>query len=286
MAELVTDLTQGITQRLIKTTRTTRLSDLIPSTIFDLDVTLSDSNAVGSQSWFNRSIPADAEAQSAYDHFLGATSAPSTDDPTRVGENNDPAAHFLYDGGDRNRIIGSNTAKINSMGRTDNTDGQFSFAIALFWPTAITTGDYFLAGTSNSTSDHGVRFSYDRSNERFEFIQTSGGTQQITNIGSGIILNGAWNLIAIDIEKTSGTDGTATARLNNDAPINVALTTFGASLTDPADKFQISGVAGSAELPNGSRVAAASMFNAVHTGKSFADLAGLYKIRQNRDYLA
>ena len=267
--------------------RSTPLSNVIPSCVYDLAITIDGSYDGSSQNWNNLATPADGETQATYNFFLGSSGTPGTDDPTFVGTANDPAAYFLYDGNDRNRIqtIG-NTDFINTWHRTDNTSGSFTFALTLFWPAAQTTGEFYMGGSSNANADHGLRFVYDRANEQFEITQTNGSSGVTTILGSSIVLTGDdWNLIVFTVTKTSGTGGTATVNLNGDARISTSLTTFGTTTTDATDDLQFSGVSGSAEFPNVSRATQHSVYNTALSEAQISTLASLYALRDQRNYL-
>jgi len=280
---LIDDITQGIT--FSDVIRSTPLSDIISSNVFDVDVTLGASYDGSSQNWTSQGTPADGETASAYDFFLGSSSSPSTDDPTFVGTADDPAAHFLYDGLDRNRIQGGNTTFLNSLHKTDNSD-NYTFAITIFWSASAASAQYYFGGTSNASADHGVRFVYEHGSDRFRFVQTDGTTSVTTFIDIGVtLIPDAWNFVVFTVNKTSGTDGTITATVNSVPPITTTLATFNADTTNASDDMQISGVSGSAQFPNLTRVAGCSMFNTALSASEIATLVAHYELRHERIYV-
>lgn len=276
----------GLTKKNPLFSRYEPLSSIVNGVVQDIDATLIDSYDGSSQSWSNLvPSPADGETQAAYDHFLGASGTPSTDDPTFVGTAGSQLAYFSFDGGDRTRIQSGNTTLLDSIHRTDETSLEFTFAISIYWPSAITTGQSYLCGTNNANADNGFQIRFDRGVGDIRFRQQGGGTSQDTVI-TGVTLNDDdWNLIVFSLQKTSGTGGNYKFRLNGDTIQTGTLTTFGASLVDATDDYQISGVSGSLLFPNGVRVSAASMFNTFLSDNDFQSVRSQYSLRTGNTYI-
>lgn len=249
-----------------------------PNEIAELDATLTSSYPGTGQEFFN------AVGDSGFDFWLGVDGTPDANSPTFEGDAGEQNAAFFLDGGDRFEIK-SNPSLINRIHKTDETDLEFSFVVALYWPSAITTGAYYICGNANSSGDHGFRWVYDRSNQLFEFRQVNGAGYQTTNIGSGIILDGdAWSLLQISIRKTSGTDGDYKMKVNSDTTLSGALTSYAATTTDAGDLFQISGCSGSLLLPNGTKLKSFRIYDKFMTETELLQILAQHRALHGQNY--
>lgn len=255
------------------------LNNLLTGVLFEWDGGVEASYPGTGQTIANLTpSPADGESQTTYDCELGIGSGSGTDDPTF--DNGD----FDFDGGDRISLVGPNTAFINNIHKTNQTDLEVTFILPIFWPASVTTGEYYLFGTNNSATDTGFYFSYRPANQGFLFRQYGGGGSTApTTIGTGITLNGdAWNFIVFGFQKTSGTAGNWTLRVNGTTTQTGSLATFLTGTADPGDPFQISGVAGTNLLPNGTSLRSFAMVNNFLTEQEIGSVLNLYGGRHNR----
>lgn len=153
------------------------LDDVISSVVVDLDATLSDSYGGSGQTLANViAFPADSSAQTDYDFFRGLTGDASTDDPTFVGSAGDPAAHFLFDGGDIFKLVaGSNPSLFKDMHKT--TGGpDFWLAVAFRYVEAGDQTLFVTAFSSNFIPQIRIKFS---GTDTAEFRQVGDGSQAI-----------------------------------------------------------------------------------------------------------
>lgn len=257
----------------------TQLNELIGGVVFEWDGTNSASYPGTGQAVSNITpSPADGSSQSAYNFRLGTSASPDSGDPTF----SDP--DFVFDGDDRILLEGLNTTFLGNIHNTSQTSLEVSFVTSLFWPAATTTGIYYICGTNNASPDQGFYFAYDRGNQEFELRHYSGsGSVQDTSMGSGIILNGDdWNLITFTMQKTSGTGGNWKLRVNGDTTLTGTLTTWLASTLAPGDRFQFSGVSGSARFPNNARATSFSCTNTFLSETQIQNVHSFYAARHNR----
>lgn len=125
------------------------LQDVVASACCDVDATKAASYPGTGQTWSNLvAAPADGSPQTAYDHYLGNTSDPSTDDPTFVGSAGSSSAYFSLDGADH-FAMSSLTGFVGSMPRTvSGTD--FWIAMCLQIPDVGTNTGAWSSHTSIS----------------------------------------------------------------------------------------------------------------------------------------
>lgn len=134
------------------------LSDIVASSVFDLDVTISASYPGTGQTWYNLcTAPADGSAQSAYDFVNGATSSSEASDATFTGTAGDPAAYWLYASEDRQTIASNaNTTFTNNLSKST---GGTDFWIAIAFRLASTSGTRQITGTFGASTFRGINIS-------------------------------------------------------------------------------------------------------------------------------
>ena len=227
------------------------LSDVLPSTVFDLDATLAASFTSG-QKWLNiATAPADGSAQTDNDFFLGVDGSVSTDDPTFTGSAGSMAAYFAMDGGDFFNIAGGNTTFLKSLHKT--TAGSDWWSVMTLQH--IIDAQQYLFGTESAGS-HGVTMQTQVS-ENLKAFQRGASL-------SNIEVEPASTLTAADtIIMTSHSHSTNVTRSwINTSTGNDNAQTYSTSTTDPTNSFKI-GSRGDATQPlaNGARMYSFAMGN-------------------------
>ena len=214
---------------------TAHLDSIISSAICDLDATILASYDGSGQIWANLiASPADGESQTAYDFFLGADGSVASDDPTFTGRAGDAAAHFLYDGGDKNNLAsGVNTNFINDMHKT--TGGNVWW-IAVAFRYAGTGFQCVWANQSASPAGQGVEaLVIDASNGvRFNIRRSN----FITNdFATGALVAGTDNLLIVSGDPVTTDD--LRVWLNTTTAIENADMSTGTSTTNANNPMQI-----------------------------------------------
>lgn len=212
-------------------TPTAPLDSIISSAICDLDATILASYDGSGQIWANLvASPADGESQTAYDFFLGADGSVASDDPTFIGSAGDAAAHFLYDGGDKNNLAsGVNTNFINDMHKT--TGGNVWWIAVAFryagtgfqcvWATASASpaGQGFEALVNDASN--GVRINIRRNNFITNDFATGAlvaGTDYLLIVSGDPVTTDdlrVWLNTTTAIENADMSTGTSTTNANN-----------------------------------------------------------------------
>lgn len=261
----------------------------IPSSfnpIFDLDATYPESYPGSGQLWNSMiSAPADGESETAYEFALGVSESVGSDEPVFTGNAGKASTYWLFDGNDRFNLTSVNPTFIKNIHKTDQTDLELTIALTYYSPANFTSGTVFFIGDNNSVADSGWYLAYDRDALQMEFRHYSSGTVEDTNMGTGTInLDDKWNFILFTMQKTDGLNGNWKLRINQDATVSGTLTTWTSNTTDPGDTLQISGVAGTALLRNGSRLASVYLGNKFLTEEEINILHSLYTNRHDRNY--
>ena len=267
------------------------LDSVISSTIFEVDATISDSYSGSGYALNNLTAsPADGEDQSDYDFYLG-TDGIGGHIPTFTGTPGDSGAYFDYTGA--NQVVGvlkqfidsgTSTTFLNSIHKTDQTDLEFWYAMTIYWPAAVTSGQYRICGNMYSTSEIGFCLNYELGNARITLEQAS-STVKVDSYASGIVQGDAWNLFIYSFQKTSGTTGSAKFYLNGNI-VTPSLNTFTTTTETPTKAMTLGSAAGgySAELPVGARVVSCAMGNEFLSDSKMGDLEDYLSAAHSRTY--
>lgn len=255
---------------------------LLPSTIFDLDFSKSDSYGGSGQTWTNRATAcADGSAPSAYNFNFGAANTVNTDDPTFVGSAGDRAAYALLDGGDCFGLAsGVNTAFLNALHKTAGGT-PFWLALLMQMGDQTTASVALSTKTASSTLGFNAQFS---SAEVFRLQQTGDSTLTTTTSTSdhGSITVGTDCLV---IASYTGSN-VMRSWVGSRAKVERAMT-FNATSSNASGYLTIGGQgnAGLGKLANGTRIYAASMGNAAIDNESAALIANIYNARRKKFFL-
>lgn len=247
-----------------------QLSDLFPDTVFEWDATNTASyDPVGD----DESI-INLTGDSAYDFWTGISNSNS----------NDPvfdSPDFVFDGGDRITLKGANTAYLNNIHKTSNTDGTVTFAFPIYVP-ADATATFFICGTANSSSESGFNLRFNPATSEWIFAQYNGGSIVFTTVLTQEPNLNEWNFFCLSIQKTGATSGNYACKLNNGAFTTGAMQTYGTTTADAGDELQISGVVGSAQLPNGARLTSFAIIDQYLSESDINSIASYYASRHSR----
>lgn len=249
------------------------MGSIVSSCVMDMDATVSGSYPGSGQYWYNyEPTPADGELQAAYDYTLGATSSPSTDDPTFTGTAGNSAAYFAFDGGDYFRSNVTQTTFLKNIHKT--TGGQQATIVMAM---RLAASSYVYGGPSG-TSDVGFALYY--VNPGLIFYQfRGGGAFSPTNLGN--MTAGTIYLVAITVDYGAN----AIKYAINSRTFTSVTAVSGASTTD-ATRGPSVGCTGLATSPliNNSRVYGYSMFNSIFTNTDLSNVVDAYNTRHGRTY--
>lgn len=133
------------------------LDGIIPSTVFDLDVTQMKSYPGSGQLWMNMTEnPADGAARSAYDFMLGNAVEHTLNDPTYNGTGK--SAYWSYNGYQWHTLNGPQTNFLTKLHRSDNV---VPFWAVICWKTPPSySGANRLFGSSTLSSVYGIQMQY------------------------------------------------------------------------------------------------------------------------------
>jgi len=254
----------------------TPLLAVIPTNIFDLDATVTESYGGAGQIWRNLAIsPADGSTSFAYNFFLGASATPSTDDPTFTGSAGSSSAYFALDGGDYFNLA-ANTTFFAGLQRTD-LNQPFWFACAFRFKSSGVTQS--LIGTSPTTADVGFRLLVNTANV-LQFSQR-GDTAAILSTSSSTLIDDTDYLVIL----TSQGNGSNVRFWVNTLTQNDVARTPNTSVTNTSNTVDLAASgAGAARLANGSRVYAYSGGLQYITSTEAAVIASVYYKRHQRSY--
>jgi hypothetical protein len=249
------------------------------SLISYLDAAISASFPGSGDDWL------DANGDPNYDFFLGRDGTTNGEEPVFLGTAGDADAAFLFDGGDRVPIK-VNTSFTNRLHKTDETDLGITFSLAFYWPLNPLSGVINFFGTANTSSSHGLLVGYDNTNTRFNLTQyNNSGGGSVTNMGSTVNpVKGAFNLLTVSFQKTSGTGGTYRLSLNDDTVLTGSLATYLTSTTDATQPFQWSGVQSSKEFFAGMKMKAGAIFNGSLTQGQEDDVKSVLESRYDNTF--
>lgn len=241
------------------------------SAVFDLDATQIGSYPGSGQVWNNLiATPADGSAQSAYNFNLGATASASTDDPTFVGTAGAPSAYFGLDGGDYFELSTGNTTFTKSLHKT--TDFRPFTMIVCFRAADGVTSRVIMGNTAKSASTaHGIRLNID-SGENTRLFQGDGTVAKASPNGYNVP-------VGADVFLAAAFDGAVSRSWGNSAVASEAAYTYNADSTDAPNPFNIGYF-----LPSGTRIYAASLFNASLSNADVAKVISVYNTRHGRTY--
>lgn len=252
------------------------LTGVLPTPLFQLDANLLASYPGSGQTLANViAAPADASAQTAYDFWLGDTSAVTTDDPTFVPGVYPTSSKFTVDGGDRCRIKAM-TSLLNTIHRSD-TGVPFWFSMAYMTPNVTTT--QLLFGDSNGSTAAGFRVEINGSNIRF--VRADGTVNATTIPFGGLVANTPY-LFFVNYDpitgnysmalnsRTLGTTGTNAFSNLTDATGNIAFGGASGGSARPVAGSELYGCSmGLGTLSNANVSAAVDYYNALH-GRTYA----------------
>jgi len=249
------------------------LSDVVASTVFDLDATQSASYGGSGQTWANlATAPADSSAQTDYDVFLGNTSSPSSDDPTFTGSAGSAAAYWLLDGGDSFRKQTANTTFLKNLHKT--TGGQDFWALMACQIPAASGQAFWGNHTSTTAGIHS-----ETTATKIRLIQRGTSDVLVTSATSYVA---STNSIFI----VSHSHSTNQTRIwVNSRTADVLAHTFNTTTTDPSRDLQICDIGnGAASMNNLSRVYTFAMGNEYLDNTNAGLLFDALNTRHSRTY--
>jgi hypothetical protein len=251
------------------------LSDVIASAVFDLDATQTDSYVGSGTTWANLvTAPADGSAQTAYDFMFGNGST-STTYPTFTGTPGDPAAYFLFDGGDYFRLQGSKPDFLDSL---QKTTGGTSWWLAMTIQWVVNTGGLF--GTSNASSAIGMNI---RTGNDGSMTFRMRGDTNVTALATptGLLTAGGNAVIIYSFNKDTST----LARWVNTTTASTSsfiLNPTAADAVGPGEIFSRGD--GNFNQANGARLYSCAMGNEYIDDTKAAAIISLLESRHGRDY--
>lgn len=242
------------------------MGDLVSSTVFDIDATVSDSYGGSGTTWANlETTPADSAAQSAYDFTNNGF--------TFTGSAGSAGAYWLADGTNQFDLGGGNTSFLNNLPKT--TGGtNFWFAMAF----RAGSGTQRLCHTGSATNVPLLGVFTNASNIMNLFQR---GDTASANTSFGSALSAGTDYVVI-VSHDSATNNIRywinTATASNQAQTYNATTTNAGAFTIGAESD------GGNPLVNGVRVYAVSMGNAYLDNTGAAAIFAEYETRHGRDY--
>lgn len=254
------------------------LSAFIPSCVFDLDATLVPSYGGAGQTWANLvPAPADGSAKTAYDFYLGRTSSPSTDDPTFTGSAGSPSAYFLSDGSDCFQIP-VNTQFLKNL---QKTTGGTPHTLALAFRAGPVGTSYTLMATNAASTLVGARVSVNTSGLVQLFYRGDTAAAASPSGALPALVEGTNYLYVATVDPATG----AIKQWLNSLTGVSGTVVFNSCTSDASGLLTVlSSSNGSSPAPNGTRVYAASVFNAVLSDAQISALFSAYNTRHGRAY--
>lgn len=256
------------------------LSDVLASTVFDLDATQTASYPGTGTTWANLvTAPADGSDQTAYD-FLTGDGATSTTYPTFNGTAGSAAAYWSFDGGDRFDLkSGANTTFLKNLHKT--TGGPDFWIAFTFNASDNTYGNAAIFATSTGFAAGGEGIL-----ARLTSAENVGLTQSGTS-NAGQLASAAASLAGGDyiiLLSHSHASNVSKIWINSSTGTEDAHT-FSTSTTDPANPAKIG-----AETDLGLLIDAEKRLYSLAMGNEYLDdtKAGLIittlEARHGRDY--
>ncbi len=240
------------------------LDGVLTSVCCDLDATQSESYGGSGTTWANLvASPADGAAQADYDFTSGLTF---------TGSAGDPAAYWLA-GGAQSFTIGSNTAFLNSLGKTSAGN---SWWIALAFQRVASDGTYFfatLAGTGSTNRGIRVRSLTSGSTSIFQR-----GPSSLTSAAVGTIPAGD-NIYIVSFDKD-----TDTIRYWINTTTGSSSAFVMDATTDDADQTFELGTTNTNDFDSGSRIYSFAMGNEYLDDTKAAAIIAHLEARHGRDY--
>lgn len=254
------------------------LKDIVSSCVMDLDVTLSASADSG-QRWRNLvQTPADGSAQSAYDVSLGASSGASTDDPTFNGTVGAKNAYWAFDGGDFFQIP-ANTTFLNSLHKT--TGGQAFWVACAFRYKDTASGTNPAIFATSGAGIVGISLRLTGSLDKPQISQR--GETALVDSTSGslpLLVDGQDYVIIVSVPAGGGN---VKWYINSVTPVTETIT-YNAATANAGFPMRLAHNNAVASFPNGSRMYAFAMGNAVLSDPEAAAIIGEYEKRHILDY--
>ncbi|TXH10051.1 MAG: hypothetical protein E6R04_06365 [Spirochaetes bacterium] len=252
------------------------LHTVVPSTVFELDATNSDSHPGTGSTWYNLTPnPADGSAKSAYNFSLSGL--------TFTGSAGDPAA-YLLSAGSGSAVIGSADvasmpAFIKALGKlTGGTNFWFLMAAQL----VNSAGEQTLFSTAGvNATDLGVR-AYINSAETARFYQRGDANSKLTaqsvamSVGTGVF----WAMCHDAVSGATTTwNGTTTG---NPTDADYYETTSAV----PSEKLRIGARSATPDTPlvNTTRLYTVAMGNGTLTDTDVQNMVAILESRHSRDY--
>lgn len=242
------------------------MGDLVSSTVFDLDATVSDSYSGSGTTWANlEATPADSAAQTAYDF--------SNNGFTFTGSAGSAGAYWLADGANQFDLGGGNTTFLNNLPKTT---GGTNFWFAMAFRAGSVTQRLCHTGAATNVPLLGV---FMNASNILNLFQRGDTASANTSFGSALSA-GTDYVVIVSHDSASNNIrywiNTATA--SNQAQTYNATTTNAGAFTIGAESD------GGNPLVNGVRVYAVSMGNAYLDNTGAAAIFAEYEARHGRDY--
>jgi len=262
---------------LLHGSRIDTLETLFPSnSIFDLDATIAESYTSG-QVWKNLiQHPSDRTYRSAYDFNLGASSSPSTDDPTFTGSAGSPSAYWSFDGGDYFSLAGTITDFLNTLHK-----GRPHTLIMCFNTALNTDSTYGLFSSANTGSASQIGLSYKYGFSFYFFDQRILATNVQAQRGP-ISPAGAIDRIVIFSYDPVANTVTTWNNSSTGSSVSWVFTKNNDNQSGGAPSIGASGSSG--KLPNGSKLYSCAMLNKAINNTDAANIIAFYNARHKRTY--
>lgn len=262
------------------------LQPLIASACMDLDCTNALSYSGSGQTWSNLvAAPADGAAQTAYDYMLGTTTGTEGADPTFSGTAGSRAAEFSVNGSQYFTIKNGNTQLIKDMHKTT---GGASWSMVLAGKFIARSGSTFGAALfGNGGTDgtkNGVAFGngqFGSTNKGVFAASAAQGFNGGVNFSAvADVYDGTYKLIGVTYNPSTK----AVKFYNGSNAVATGTATSYTGTGEPTDAMTLLATQGVNIAYNGTKLIAASQFNAILSDTNFTTLRTMYSTRHNRTY--
>lgn len=283
----VNSIGTGAVSATATTTPSSTLSVLIPSVCMDITTADAGSYSGAGQTWSNLiTSPADGQAQTAYDFYLGADGSVGTNDPTFNGTPGTGAAYFSVDGGDFFTIKNGNTPLLRDAHKTTGGSTWSVAMVAKITTRSSGANPNLIMGTGGAVlTNHGfaVKNGLISSNVNKISFAAANGTYVAAGDYSSIpdISDSTYKLLVFTYAPSTAR---ASKCYSNDSTPYTQTVSFYTDTTDASLPLQIfaGGTGDDSNFPpvlSGSQIKSASLYNGVLTDAQVTVLKLFYEAR-------
>jgi len=265
------------------------LQSLIASNVAEFDATLASCFVVGDIELRNHCpSPADGSAQTDYDMYHGDTAGVSSKDPTFVGNTNDPASYFTFDGTQFFSIKTGTTspAFLKDLHREDAAHPS-TLMMAFRY---VDNGALYNFAGNNSGAGQGFRLQVNTTDKpNVRRVTATDGDDVASTL---TLVNGTDYLMAFTIggefDAVLGAARSIKFSINGasfTAAANMPIATVaGTNNVSSTGTFSVGATNKLVAVPSGFRMYGFYMFNEVLSDAQLATIAQFLEFRHQRDY--